>query len=243
MSFFYVSAYSQDSLFSQLKLSEEKAFYDTITEFCRSSNYDLQTQSFLNLERWVRTYDQSGNCTREEYTSNQNGFNKTATNYNYDINNNLLEAENYSWDSIINSWSSTAYRIITNTYNLNSSLLTEQTDTYDTQNLTYITTSKALYQYDLNNNLTKRSVYEHSQNNDSLYLNYIRDYEYDVNNNVTVQLDSSYNEWNSQWELDSILYGYDTFGRLTSKENSHNMQKKTYSYDANDNNILEINFL
>ncbi len=107
MSFFYVSAYSQDSLFSQLKLSEEKAFYDTITEFCRSSNYNLQ--SFLDLDKWVRTYDQSGNCTRVEYTSTQNGFNKTATNYNYDINNNLLEIENYSWDSIINSWSSTAF--------------------------------------------------------------------------------------------------------------------------------------
>ena len=247
MSFFYVTAYSQDSLFSQLKLSKEKVFYDTVTEFCLSSNYDIQTQSFSNLEKWVRTYDQSGNCTREEYTHEwngwSNGYNKTATNYNYDIDNNLLEVEFYSWDSIINSWNSTASAIRTKTYNLNSSLLTDQTDTYDTQNLTYNTTSKSMNQYDLNNNLTKHSVYAYSQNNDSLYLNYIRDYEYDLNNNVTMQLDSNYNEWNSQWELDSILYGYDTFGRLTSNENSHIMQKKTYSYDANDNNILEIHFL
>ena len=239
MSFFYVSAYSQDSLFSQLKLSEEKAFYDTITEFCRSSNYNLQ--SFLDLDKWVRTYDQSGNCTRVEYTSTQNGFHKTATNYNYDINNNLLETIHGIQLSIPGVL--LHLQCITKTYNLNSSLLTEQTNTYDLQNVTYNTTSKSLNQYDLNNNLTKHSVYAYSQSNDSLYRSYIRDYEYDINNNVTMQLDSGYNEWNSQWELDSILYGYDTFGRLTSKETSHNMQKKTYSYDANDNNILEINFL
>ena len=163
MSFFYVTAYSQDSLFSQLKLSEEKVFYDTVTEFCLSSNYDIQTQSFSNLEKWVKTYDQSGNCTREEYTNEWNGWsnghNKTATNYNYDIDNNLLEIEFYSWDSIINSWNSTASAIRTKTYNLNSSLLTDQTDTYDTQNLTYNTTSKSMNQYDLSNNLTKQSVY------------------------------------------------------------------------------------
>jgi len=222
--------------------------YDGYLNETSNTSYNLSNNSWKASGRTLRTFNGGVNVLVELRQSADflgNWKDNSQQTYTYDSQNNLLSQFYESWNSINSTW--TKGTRTTNTYQQNN-LTTSHSEHWDNAASTWISNSKDIYTYSGNNLMTE--TYQSWDLSSSALVNKYKDtYSYDIFNHpmgITEQLwDIGSSQWINELKIVIAFSGNNMTSAIISEWNTSNntwvnSDKITFTYDANNNQLSEL---
>jgi hypothetical protein len=240
--------------------------YDAKNNLLREVNKHFEANTWVNMERYLYTYDASNNLVGDviDVWDGVAWANGTKESMIYDASNNQVSQASLSWNG--SAWDNNAQYFFTYsatgkrteevrqqgkgtawendfkhflTYDANDNIVTDGRQLWDKTTSAWVNKTRTVATYDANNLLTKKEAQTWSNNAWMSFLEYT--YTYDNKKNLVEQLLKSTQGANQNYDT----YSYDANNKLVHQVNQSwtgsawkNQYQYFYEYDANKNNTL-----